>query len=57
MDNYIEVQLPKCKVLLTQKEMLTLLNGNPGIFQLGLKRGKYDKRARSIENREVHRTP
>jgi hypothetical protein len=42
---FIEIKLTKCKVYLTEKEILSILNNNPCIFKEGLQRGKAIKRS------------
>ncbi|AND41448.1 hypothetical protein [Cytobacillus oceanisediminis] len=48
----IEIKLPKCTVLLTQKELLTLLSSNLDIYKIGIQRGKTTKRYHTQKYRE-----
>ncbi|MGB9792117.1 MAG: hypothetical protein ACPLTR_06005 [Thermacetogeniaceae bacterium] len=51
MDEII-VKLPKCVVVLTRGELMTLLKANPTIWERALKRGKAFMRAQLQERRE-----
>jgi hypothetical protein len=41
----IEIKLPKCLLVLTEREMLSLLRANPLIWERALRRGKFIRRA------------
>lgn len=41
----IEIKLPRCLVVLTEAEILTLLRANPLIWERALRRGKFARRA------------
>jgi hypothetical protein len=47
----IEIRLPRCRLVLYEKELLALLKEHPGIWAAGLKRGKGLIRARQANNR------
>lgn len=47
-----KIQLEKCLVVLTRKEISTLLQGDTEIFARALKRGKYLKRGVKQQERE-----
>jgi len=49
---YIEIKLPKCRLFLTEREMLRLLNQDPDLWMLALKRGKGITRARQARARQ-----
>ena len=51
-DRYIEINLTKCTLFLTQAEMQKLLNNEPAIWSEALKRGKYILRSRKQRERE-----
>lgn len=48
MDEII-VKLPKCVIVLTRGELLTLLKANPAIWEKALRRGKAFRRAQQQE--------
>jgi hypothetical protein len=47
----IEIRLPRCRLVLYEKELLALLKGHPDIWAAGLLRGKGMLRARQNEKR------
>lgn len=53
MTEFIEIKLPRCVVILTTEEVSNLLQRDPELFQVGLKRGKAFTRARAKESRSV----
>ena len=53
MENELhEIKLPKCLLVLTRGELISLLKHDPNIWQRGLKRGKALRRARQTAKRE-----
>ncbi len=50
-EQYLEVRLPKCLVVLTKGELLTLLRQDPELWEKALKRGKVVRRRRQAEKR------
>ena len=48
---FIEIQLPKCRVFLTQEEINRLLQLDPVIFAEAIRRGKAMLRARKARER------
>lgn len=50
--DYIEIQLPKCRVFLTPQEINQLLQKDPHLYATGLKRGKGILRIRQQKERE-----
>ena len=50
-EQYLEVRLPKCLVVLTKGELLTLLRQDPELWRKALKRGKAVRRRRQAEKR------
>ncbi len=46
MRDYITIELPKCLIVLTRGEIMTLLKNDPVIWERALKRGKGVQRAR-----------
>jgi hypothetical protein len=51
--NYIEIQLIKCKVFLTPAEINQLLQKDPELFTLALRRGKGILRSRANRDRQA----
>ncbi|MGE5593432.1 MAG: hypothetical protein ACM3X3_07095 [Betaproteobacteria bacterium] len=54
----IEIRLPKCWVLLTEREVESLLKRDPALWRTALERGKAVMRARARRpgrRREMHR--
>lgn len=51
MRRYIEIQLVKCRVFLTQEEINRLLQMDPVLFATAIRRGKAILRARAQEKR------
>ena len=49
MEEYVEVKLNKCLVYLKPSEINRMLQQDPEMFALALKRGKYAKRAQRFE--------
>lgn len=49
----IEIQLPKCKVFLTQEEIRRLLLRDRELYEEGIRRGKSILRARAAREREM----
>jgi len=49
---YIEIPLPKCKIYLTEKEVLTLLTKDIELYRQGLIRGKAFIRNKKQKQRE-----
>ncbi len=47
----IRVRLPKCVVILTPNELLAMLQAHPDIYERGLRRGKYARRAEAAARR------
>lgn len=50
--DYLEIKLPKCTLLITQKEMLRLLSFDTDLYKEGLKRGKIIQRSSKQRKRE-----
>lgn len=48
----VEIRLPKCRLVLTQGELLDLLARDPDTWQRALERGKAVLRQRRFEERE-----
>lgn len=48
----VEIRLPKCRLVLTQGELLDLLSRDPATWQRALHRGKAVIRQRRFEERE-----
>lgn len=46
MRDYVTIELPKCLIVLTKGEIMTLLKNDPDIWEKALKRGKGVQRAR-----------
>ncbi|MEW6047006.1 MAG: hypothetical protein AB1609_11070 [Bacillota bacterium] len=51
----IEVKLPKCLLVLTEAELLSLLAHDRGLWETALRRGKAVQRARTREARQAAR--
>lgn len=51
MRRYIEIQLIKCRVFLTQEEINRLLQLDPELFATAIRRGKAILRVRAQEKR------
>jgi len=49
----IRARLPKCVVVLTPGELLTMLQAHPDIYKRGLRRGKYALRAEQAAKRQA----
>ncbi|MHB1255268.1 MAG: hypothetical protein ACYCXI_03480 [Dethiobacteraceae bacterium] len=45
----IEIKLPKCRLLLSERELLSLLAYDPELWALALRRGKAVKRLQRFE--------
>ncbi len=52
----IEVKLPKCLVVLSESEFISLLAQDPALWATALERGKAVMRARRREARAVAKT-
>lgn len=52
MSQYLEIKIQRCLVLLTEKELLTLLARDPNLWALALRRGKGVMRSRAARERE-----
>ncbi|MEK5063660.1 hypothetical protein [Cytobacillus sp. FSL R5-0596] len=50
---YIEISLTKCKILLTEKELLGLLSKDVELYKESLKRGKAFYRKMNQQRREA----
>ena len=50
-EQLLHIRLPKCLVVLTKGELLTLLRQDPDLWQKALQRGKAARRARQTEKR------
>ncbi len=48
----IEIQLPKCRLFLTEEEVQSLLKHEPELWEAALKRGKIITRARQRRERQ-----
>jgi hypothetical protein len=48
---YLEINLQRCTVFLTAAEINRLLQQDPELFRMALKRGKAFKRANSLKER------
>lgn len=53
--NYLEINLKKCTVFLTEKEMQTLLCKDIELYKIGLKRGKAIMRSEKQRRRELNK--
>lgn len=51
----VQIRLPKCWVLLTEREIEDLLKRDPELWETALKRGKAVMRARARETRQAAR--
>jgi hypothetical protein len=51
--NYIEIPLTKCKVFLTEKELLGLLSKDLELYKESLQRGKAFIRSKKQQQREA----
>lgn len=51
MTRHIEIKLTKCMLLLTEAELVKLLAGDPALWQAAIKRGKAERRGRSMAAR------
>ncbi|WHZ03394.1 hypothetical protein QNH48_01465 [Neobacillus sp. YX16] len=51
-DHHYRIQLERCLVILTSKEINTLLQKDTEIFAMALKRGKYLLRGQKQKGRE-----
>jgi len=49
---YIEIIIPKAKLILTQDEVLQLVKCDVELFKTAIKRGKYFKRSEQQRTRE-----
>lgn len=50
--NYIEIPLTKCKIFLTEKEIIGLLSKDVELYKESLKRGKAFIRSKKQQHRE-----
>lgn len=50
-EQFLEIRLPKCLIVLTKGELLTLLRQDPELWRKALKRGKVVRRRRQAEKR------
>lgn len=51
----IEIRLTKCKLFLTEDELISLLAKDAGLWQIALKRGKGISRSRGEARRNVQK--
>ncbi|CRK85226.1 hypothetical protein [Neobacillus massiliamazoniensis] len=51
--NYIEIPLTKCRIFLTEKELVGLLSKDVELYKESLKRGKAFIRSKKQQQREV----
>ncbi len=49
----IEVKLPRCLLVITEAELMQMLNDHVGIWQQGLRRGKAIQRSRQATERGI----
>ena len=54
-NDYICIQLDKCIVYLTKKEIITLLQSDLPLYKAALKRGKYHNRHQAQKQREAQK--
>lgn len=51
-DGLVEIRLPKCRLVLTETELTTLLATRPDLWAEAIRRGKVMLRRRRFERRE-----
>lgn len=50
---YIEIRLTKCRLYLTEPELVRLLQRDPALWREAIRRGKWARRAAANERREL----
>ncbi len=53
----IHIRLPKCLVVLTPGEVMTMLRNHPDIWARALRRGKHQRRADALARRTPKSPP
>lgn len=55
-ERLIEVSMTKHTLFLTERELAHLLSLNPALWAKAIRRGKFIRRQRAAERRELHET-